>query len=851
MRTSFLHYTIIEKLGEGGMGVVYLAKDNRLGRKVALKFLPSHVAVKPEDRKRFEQEARAAAALNHPNIAQVFAIEEDRELFIVMEYVEGVLLSEVIQDNRLSLEEKIDVAEQIARGLRAAHAKGIFHRDIKASNIMIDRDGRVKIMDFGLARTKGATHITKTGSTIGTTAYMSPEQLEGGDVDERSDIWSFGVVLYELFAGELPFQGVYEPAVIYAITQEDPLPQTALPRVFPEAIEQVIDGCLEKDPGLRYQNFDEVLAGIKGGSPVVKSSSLSSKPWFEKITALPSATLLLIISLPVVLLIFLAISIFPPEDGVSSTTVPDKKYLAVLPVENIGGSPDLQAICDGLAETFSFKLTELEQYESSYWVTPASEMRKENIASASQANTRFGVNLAILSSIQTMGDSTRLMMELVDADKLRRLGTERIVVPSNNLALLERNGIRAMLKMMHIPLEPGITQILSRGEPSQPEAYEYYLRGRAALQDYTSLESLERAVGIFNESLAIDGNFALGHAGKGEAYWKMYETTGDIGYVEKAETALNRALELNNALAPVQTLLGNLKTGRGEYDHAIMHFDNALEIDSKYSPAYRGLAKTYDAQGNFEQAVLTYQRSIDLKPEYWEGYKDLGIHYLRKGNFELAINQFQEVIRITPRNSTAYSNLGVAYYYNGDNAKARQMFEKSLALEKNPLTANNLAGIYYWEGKYEEAAKMYEIALSNFSNRYEIWGNLASAYEWSGQKEKAEEAYLMAIEKAALVLEVNPSDPLVLADLGAYHSDVMDTVAALRYISQALKVDSENIRIRQRAVSIYENLGMREEALRWIDAAMISDIELQPEFKDLVADQRYKDLRSHLNPEKE
>lgn len=841
MRSSFLHYEVIEKLGEGGMGLVYLANDTKLKRKVALKFLPRHISADPTERQRFRLEAQAVASLSHPNIAQVYAIEElDDALFIVMEYIKGKELKEVIEDGELTIEQKWLLAEQIAAGIKVAHDSGVIHRDIKSRNIMIDQSGSARIMDFGLARVQGTDHITKTGTTLGTTAYMAPELLAGQEVDIRSDIWAFGVVLFELFTGELPFQGIYEPAVMYAIVEEEPLLASELVATVPKQIEYVIEKCLQKDRDQRYQEFSEVITDLtKSNIPTVRRSVDTKKSRLAASTyalvGVPAALVL------IVLIVILQMNLIWFGDG-----IPDRKYLAVLPVENLSMNPDLQAISAGLAETFSYKLSELEKYEDFYWVAPAGEMRKEKVNSVSQANKLFGVNLAILSSIQTVQDSTRLIIELVDAENIRRLGTEQVVVASNDLALLERNGVKAMLQMLNIEIDSRIEKTLKQGEPSNPEAYEYYLIGLAGLQNYSTSDSLDMAIHYFSQAVEMDSDFVLAHIGLGESYWRKYESTREANYVEEAEKALNIAMEIHQDLAPVQTLMGMLKAGTGQHDAAVQHYSKALDIDPNYSAAYRGLAKVYDEQGDTEKAVNTYVKAIYLKPNYWEGYKDLGAHHLRKGNIEAAIEQFDKVVQLLPRNSTAYSNLGVAYYYNGDTGKARQMFEKSLALEKNPVTANNLAGIYYWEGKYGESAAMYEIALEANFHRYEIWGNLAAAYDLNGQKEKARKSYLTAIEKAKEQLDINPNNPEVMADLGAYYSDVGDTSRALSYIRQATALSADNILIKQRAVATYEKLGMRQDALKWIEASMISDIESQPEFRALISDPGYLELKKKL-----
>jgi serine/threonine-protein kinase len=842
MSQVFLHYEIIKKLGEGGMGIVYLAQDTRLNRKVALKFLPRRISTNELERRRFEIEAQAAAGLNHGNIAQVYAIEElEDELFISLEYVDGRELKDCIQDGDLSVDQKVKISYQIAGALKAAHEKGIIHRDIKSRNIMLDVAGNVKVMDFGLARLDGSDGITKTGTTLGTTAYMAPEQLRGEKADMRSDIWSFGVVLYELFTSKMPFSGLHEPAVMYAIAEEEPA-EIDSELSIPEEIRHVIDQCLVKDIEQRYQSMDEVIADLDDSSAKpnkrIKSSHSDSSP--------KRNTAYLMTAIVAVSAVILSLIFFDSPFSGNSTAVPEKKYIAVLPIENIGGLESMQAICDGLAETFSFRLSELEQFEESYWVTPAREIRSENIQTASQANKIFGVNLALTSSIQTLRDSTRLIIELVDADNVRRLGTRQVMVHSNNLGKLEQEGVRAVLEMLEITVRPPVEEKIALGITDVPNAYEFYLKGRASLQNSDRLDNLRNARDFFNRAIALDGSFAMAHAGLGESYWKEYEITSELTLIELAAASLERARDINDQLSPVQYLLGLINSGTGKYESAIENFENALQLDPKFTNAHLGIAGAYNAMGENEKAVETYQKIIEQKPEFWMGYKDLGIHYLTLGEIDNAITNFEKVTQITPQNSTAYSNLGIAYYYKGDTEKAKEMFVQSLEIEESALTANNLAGMYFSENSFEKAAEMYEIALSSLSDRYELWGNYAAATYWSGDREAARTHYRTAIEKAEQQLQVNPNDAMIIADLAAYYSDVDDTSNAVSKIERALELNEDNLRIRMRAVAVYENIGQRKEALNWITWPMIADIDEQPEFKELIKDNDYQILRNQL-----
>lgn len=843
MSTSYLHYEIIEKLGEGGMGRVYLAEDTKLKRKVALKFLPDRVSVDVTEKNRFKHEAQAAAALNHPHITHVYAIEEvDGQSFIVMEYVKGSELKELIEEGQLSTEQKVNIAQQMAEGIQAAHAESIIHRDIKSRNVMINKEGNVKIMDFGLARVLGEEHITKTGTTLGTTAYMSPEQLRGSEINQQSDIWSFGVILYELFAGELPFQGMYEPAIMYAITEEDPIPIGKFVSDIPESIAITIERCLKKNVEDRYSTFDEILSDLSGVNQVLNPSSVDLKGTSFK-SFLQASHLYIAVPLIIAigLIYFLNYSTAPLFNGNG------KKFLAVLPVENIGNDPDLQAMSAGLAEIFSYRLSELEKYEDSYWVAPAGEMRRENIHTATQANRIYGVNLVILSSIQTINDSTRLILELVDADNTRRIETEQVTIQKAQLASLEMKGVKAMLKMLDIKTDTSIYRTMDAA-PLNSDAYELYLKGLANLQSYSNSDSLQNAIEYFKKSVELDSDFALSYAGLGESYWRKYEITNEVQVVEKAVAAVDRALEIDNELAPVQSLMGLIKWGTGHPKQALEHYKKAIDIDPTYSSAYRGLAKIYNEQGDKDKSQATYRRAIEIKPNYWAGYKDLGMYYYVNSDLESAIEQFRKVVELTPKSSNAYSNLGGVYYYKGEYEKAREMFEKALALDKNSAAASNLASIYFIQGQYREAASMFKIALEATPEMYDLWGNLGSAYKLSGSIEKANKAYRQAIEKANKVLEVNPNDAEVFADLGAYYSDIGDSMKAIQHLQRSLELNPENITVQERAVFTYENLGMRQEAIKWIkSSAILSNIETQPELKALTEDPRFQSLKQKFN----
>jgi len=390
---TILHYKILEKLGEGGMGVVYKANDTKLERTVAIKFLPHHISVNSEERQRFKIEAKAAAALNHPNITTIYAIEEfDKEMFIVMEYIDGNELKDKINSGSISTDEAINIATQIAEGLDAAHKKGIIHRDIKSSNIMITKGGKVKIMDFGLAKIKGGTELTKIGSTVGTAAYMSPEQAKGEEVDNKTDIWSFGVVLYEMLSGTLPFKGDYEQVVLYSIINDNALPLNNQKSNSLNNLNQIISKMIEKDLNDRYQDMTEVLLDLL--------NLQSNQP-----------------------------SDFADEASEISTIV------AVLPFSNLRNDPETDFLGYALADQIISTLTYIKEIQ----VRPSSSVRKyqNQLFDVSATAKELGVNYLLTGSYLKEANDIRLNVELINTYSFEMIWRESIQVHYENAYKLQ------------------------------------------------------------------------------------------------------------------------------------------------------------------------------------------------------------------------------------------------------------------------------------------------------------------------------------------------------------------------------------------------------------------------------
>lgn len=867
---TILHYRIIEQIGQGGMGIVYKAEDTRLKRTVAIKFLPWQLSANKDEQLRFKVEAQAAAALNHPHIATIHAIEEtqgspsqDGELFIVMEYIDGRELREVVQNNRpgeLSVPEILNYAIQIAEGLQAAHEKGIVHRDIKSGNIMLTSDGNVKIMDFGLAKMHDSPALTQSGSTVGTTAYMSPEQVRGETTDPRTDIWAFGVVLYEMLTGRYPFTGEYEQAILYSVLHEPPDPFDTENGEIPDFLAKIVLRCLQKQAEDRYQSMSEILVDLHqqsqpktvpadqtASSPANVQSSPQKARFRHRRFLWPGTALLLVL-----FLFFVYPGKFTVTRWLGLHSVPDQQHLLVLPFTNIGNDSSRQVFCDGLVETLTSKLSQLEQFHGSLWVVPATEVRRNKVRSPGEAYSTFGVNLAVSGSLQSLNNIFRLTINLIDAKNMRQLNSTVIDVPRKEVVRLQKKTVATVLDMLNLELKPRSRELLTAVGTTDPGANQSYLRGKGYLQRYDDIENLEAAIGLFRHAVRQDSTFALAYAGLGEAFWRKYEFTNDQQYAQEAIEICQKAYRLNPDLAAVNIALGLIHRGTGKYEDAVLDFNRALNAEPTNPEAYRGLARAYESLGRTEEAEQIYQRAIQTKPDYWAGYNSLGVYYYRHGRYREAVSMFKKVTELTPDNYKGFTNLGGIYYMLKDWTNARKMYEKSLALKKTMNAASNLGVLYFIQGHYAKAARTFELALSLNDRDHGQWGNLASAYYWvPGKREKSLQLYRRAIELAEKQRAVNPRDANLLSRLGGYYATIGQKEKAETMIKKSLALAPEDIRVLINTGTSYEILGEREQALKWIGAALEkgysqSDLELQPEMKNLVADPRYRRILSRL-----
>jgi serine/threonine-protein kinase len=768
-----------------------------------------------------------------------------------MAFYDGETLKNKIEKGPLSLSEMLDFSLQISRGLDKAHKAGLIHRDIKPANIIITHDNIIKILDFGLAKLVGMKRVTKSGVALGTVDYMSPEQACGNDVDYRTDIWSLGVVMYEMLAGQLPFKAEYEQAVIYSIINEEPKQLSELNKKVPSILQQIINKCLKKNPNERYKSIEELYNELQIAQLELISADISNpdKSFSRLKKSLLSQKKTFFLSMVVALLLIIffwfGLHIF------NNDNIPEEKHLAILPFNIIGGDSSSRAFCAGLVEILTSKLTQLEQFHGSLWVIPSTEIRNQKISSVNQAWKIFKVPLTITGSFQNINGLIRITLNLIDSRNLHQLSSRIFTFKNNQVAYLQDSLTSELAHMLNIELRPESERLLVEGGTSISDSYNLYLQGKGYLQHFQNLESIDMAIDLFKKSVSEDENFALAYAGLGEAFWRKYQLTKDAQWINPAKIYAEQALKLNNAISPVYNTLGMIHAGTGQYELALQDYKKALEFDPINFETFSEMAKTYEAIGNLEQAELTFKKAIKLRPIYWANYNYLGVFYYNHAKYNESAEQFKQVINLMPDNIRGYNNLGASYFNLEKWNEAIKMFETSLNVKKNYVAYSQLGTLYFYQGRFLDAANMYREALNISGDDFRVWGMLAESYYWSDQKNNSLTTYQKAIDLAERQLAVNPQDANVLSSLAGYYAKINNRSKADSLLQKTALLKEYDVDVIFTVASVYEQLENRDKALDWIRTALQKGyspftIDHYPGLKKLRSDERYKKILNDI-----
>jgi len=701
------HYKILEKIGEGGMGIVYKAEDTQLQRLVALKFLPPHISGNPEEKTRFLHEARSASALNHPNVTTIHAIEESPEgTFLVMEYVEGKTFKQIIEIESLSLKKILEIGIQVCEGLNAAHKKEIVHRDIKADNIMVTKEGQVKIMDFGLAKLRGASRLTKVGTTLGTAAYMSPEQAQGEEIDQRSDIFSFGVVLYELLTGQLPFKGEHQASLIYSILNEEPQPVARFNNKVSADLERIVFKALAKDKEERYQHIADLQADLRRERKSLEylrtGTVTATVPLIKKKTrALPVALAAGIVLILVLGYLFLSGKKEP------QTVKTAKPSIAVMYLENLSESEEDKYFAAGMTEDIITHLSKIAGLRVASR-SDVEQFRQKSI-NLKEVAEKLKVDYIMEGSIRKYGDKVRITCQLIQAKDGFHAWAEKYDRQLSDIFAVQADVAKEVAKALEVTLAPAEMAQIEKKPTQNIQAYNYYLQGREYYfgGGASSKIQLGLSIKMFEKALEADSNFALAYAGLSDCYssYVMFYLDLKKSWLEKAETAGQKALQIDPRLAEAHRSLSRLYWVEGKEKEAIQQAQEAVKDNPNYAEAWRLLSDWYTQSGRFTEAEKALNHALELKPTEQSIFPNFIRLYQLLGDRKNAVEYYHKGLEIQPTNASIYLTMSWVYLAWGQLEEAEQIVRQ--AQKSDPENASNILTVIFMMTEEIDSASYY------------------------------------------------------------------------------------------------------------------------------------------------
>lgn len=834
---SILHYQILEKLGEGGMGVVYKARDTKLERDVAIKFLPETLSAGDNEKQRFLHEARAASALQHRNVCSIYAIEETDEgrMFIVMAYYKGQSLQERLEKGLLSVDDTIKYAEQIAAGLQKAHENDIVHRDLKSANIFITDEDEIKIIDFGLAKAAGQTVLTKSGTTLGTMPYMSPEQAQGQKVDRRTDIWSLGIVLYEMLTGLRPFRSEYDLGLVYSILNEEPEPVTALRSGIPMELEQIIVKCLEKEADDRYQNAGEIMvdlrrvqkrsdSGIRDRSDFRQSISASTTETgssAEKSSIISSS--LIRYGIPIALILIIGLYLYSPTE--TEATSPDRT-IAVLPFENLNPDPEDSYFAAGIHEDIIIQLSRIGALQ----VIARSSVTGYGVENRNirTIGAELGVQSVLEGSVRRIADRIRVSVSLTDINSSRTLWAESYDRDLTDVFTIQMEIAREIARALETNLSETEQRRLDAPPTDVAEAYVFYLRAREQFNLPGHLEgNYMEAQRLAQLAVDLDPQFAHAYAliSLTHSYLRWFGYDSSRQNLEQSLSFVHKALELNPDLPEAFVAMGYYYYyGQRDYEQALHHFNLARAAQPNDAEILSAIGFVQRRMDLFDESIQFVARAIELDPLNMALVFTNGTSNMLTRRHRAADSLFNIVTTHIPNaHGVQIMRTLNQFIWTGDEAPVRLFLDEYVQDEIIPVIAGDIIRFNFLIGDYDTIIEFVASHHQPFytSQVYSLESNWVLGYSWKrlGYIEKAIEHFEKSLSKLLEVYEENRNDARFNIAMGRAYAGLGNREKAVEYGMRAMDLvpramDAiDNSIFAEDMAGIYTELGMYDEAI--------------------------------------